>query len=210
MNTNTCKYKSITRKPKRGEIYYVDLGSKNREDSIQGGARPCLIIQNDIGNKYSPTIIIAPLTSKVNKKPLPTHVIISKEELGTSCDSLVILEQITTVPLTKIESHYIGKINEKTMLKINEAIEVSLGLKQTINLQDIISSASNRLLEAEILYNNCMKNDLFSSELFQWSKQLKKQRMKELNDLCDKYGLDFHKVHIKYNNFIKNGGSVNE
>jgi mRNA interferase MazF len=106
---------------KRGEIYYCRLDPV--QGSEQGGTRPGLCIQNDIGNKYSPTIIIAPITGQI-KKPLPTHVPLQLDELPQ--DSIILLEQIRTVDKCRVGS-YVGTVSEALMQKVEQAIDVSLG-----------------------------------------------------------------------------------
>ena len=108
---------------KRSEIYYADLNPV--KGSEQGGVRPVLIIQNDIGNRYSPTTIVAAITSKLNKHRLPTHVSILGE--GLPINSLILLEQIRTLDKSRI-IEYVGIADENTMNKVNRAIQVSLGI----------------------------------------------------------------------------------
>ncbi len=109
----------------RGEIYYVNLGSNL--GSEQSGYRPVLIIQNDTGNKYSPTTIVATLTSK-KKKYLPTHVFIKKDSCnGLGCNSTVELEQIRTIDKKRLEDK-VGRLSENDLNKVLEAIKTSLAL----------------------------------------------------------------------------------
>lgn len=110
---------------KRGDIYYADLSPVI--GSEQGGIRPVLIIQNDIGNKYSPTVIVAAITSQINKAKLPTHVEISSEEYGLNRDSVVLLEQIRTIDKRRLRDK-IGHISDNLMLQVDEALMISLGL----------------------------------------------------------------------------------
>lgn len=113
--------------PARGDIYYADLG--NVVGSEQGGIRPVLIIQNDVGNCYSPTVIVAAITSKA-KKNLPTHVHIAKEETGLNRDSLALLEQIRTLDKERLKDK-IGTVKESaTIEQIDKAIFTSFGLLQ--------------------------------------------------------------------------------
>lgn len=112
---------------KRGDIYYADLSPVI--GSEQGGIRPVLIIQNDIGNKYSPTVIIAAITSQINKAKLPTHVEISSEEYGLSRDSVVLLEQIRTIDKRRLKDK-IGHISDELMGKVNDAVSISIGLTE--------------------------------------------------------------------------------
>ncbi len=106
---------------RRTEIYYADLNPV--KGSEQGGLRPVLILQNDIGNKHSPTTIVAAITSRHSKAKMPTHVKIFAE--GLPQDSIVLLEQIRTIDKTRL-TEYVCRVNRKTMGKINRAIKVSL------------------------------------------------------------------------------------
>lgn len=110
---------------KRGDIFYADLSPV--VGSEQGGIRPVIIIQNDIGNKYSPTIIIAAITSQINKAKLPTHVEISSEEYGLNKDSVVLLEQIRTIDKKRLKEK-IGRMSDKDVNKVNLALMISLGI----------------------------------------------------------------------------------
>lgn len=118
------------REIKRGEIYYADLSPVTGCE--QNGVRPVLIIQNDIGNRCSPTTIIAALTSVPKKNKLPTHVIVDMDFLET--ESTVLLEQIRTVDKKRL-SAYLGSLDQTTMKKVNEAAAVSLGLL-SVNKED--------------------------------------------------------------------------
>jgi len=113
----------MERKIRRGEIYYTNLNPVI--GSEQGGLRPVLIISNDIGNKYSPTVIIAPITSRVHTKAkLPTHTdIIDMKELGK--DSIVLLEQIRTIDKQRLQD-YIGILPTDTMARVDKALAISL------------------------------------------------------------------------------------
>ncbi|ABK61135.1 pemK family of DNA-binding proteins [Clostridium novyi NT] len=110
---------------KRGDIFYADLSPV--VGSEQGGIRPVLIIQNNVGNKYSPTVIIAAITSQINKAKLPTHVEISSEEYGLNKDSVVLLEQIRTLDKKRLKEK-IGHMSDKDMRKVDEALLISVGL----------------------------------------------------------------------------------
>ena len=109
---------------KRGELYYADLSPVI--GSEQGGVRPVLVVQNDVGNKYSPTVIAAAVTSKIDKAKLATHIELSAREYGLSKDSVVLLEQIRTLDKTRLKER-IGQVSADQMRKINEALLVSLG-----------------------------------------------------------------------------------
>lgn len=110
---------------KRGDIFYADLSPVI--GSEQGGVRPVLIVQNDIGNKYSPTVIAAAITSQINKAKLPTHIEISAREYGLAKDSVILLEQIRTIDKVRIREK-IGRLDDELMERVNEAIGISFGL----------------------------------------------------------------------------------
>ena len=118
---------------KRGDIYYADLSPV--KGSEQGGIRPVLIVQNDIGNRYSPTVIAAAITSQINKAKLPTHIGISAEKFGLDRDSVILLEQIRTIDKQRLREK-IGCLDEKLMLKVNEALYISFGLTED-NKEDV-------------------------------------------------------------------------
>ena len=109
---------------KRGELYYADLSPV--VGSEQGGVRPVLIVQNDIGNRHSPTIIAAAVTSQINKAKLPTHIELSANEYGLPKDSVVLLEQIRTLDKQRLRER-IGELPVDMMSKINPALLISLG-----------------------------------------------------------------------------------
>ncbi|MDI3534786.1 MAG: mRNA interferase MazF [Thermosediminibacterales bacterium] len=110
---------------KRGEVYYADLSPV--VGSEQGGIRPVLIIQNDVGNKYSPTVIVAAITSQIDKAKLPTHVEISANDYGLEKDSVILMEQIRTIDKKRLREK-VDHLDSDIMGKVNEAIKISLGL----------------------------------------------------------------------------------
>lgn len=110
---------------KRGDIYYADLSPV--VGSEQGGMRPVLIIQNDVGNRYSPTVIAAAITSRMGKTKLPTHIDVHAERAGLSRDSIVLLEQLRTLDKRRLKEK-MGHLDEQMMQEIDNAIAVSLGL----------------------------------------------------------------------------------
>ena len=113
-------------KPRRLDVYWVDLGQGN--GSIQGGRRPCVIVSNDMANTFSPVIQVAPITSKMTKKKMPTHVSVKQGECGLSKDSTILLEQNMPVNKTQLLS-YIGTITDKEVsYKINQAIKIQMGV----------------------------------------------------------------------------------
>ena len=109
---------------KRGELYYADLSPV--VGSEQGGVRPVLVVQNDVGNKYSPTVIAAAVTSRINKAKLPTHIELEAQEYGLPKDSVVLLEQIRTLDKCRLKDR-IGEIPTDVMVKVNRALMISLG-----------------------------------------------------------------------------------
>ena len=109
----------------RGDVFYADLSPV--VGSEQGGIRPVLILQNDIGNQYSPTTIIAAITSQIAKAKLPTHVEIQAKMSGLDKDSVVLLEQIRTIDKSRLFEK-VSSLNVEYMNRVNRAIEISLGL----------------------------------------------------------------------------------
>lgn len=110
---------------KRGEIYYADLSPV--VGSEQGGIRPVLIVQNDVGNKHSPTVIAAAITSKQEKSKLPTHISVHATECGLAKDSVVLLEQVRTLDKRRLKER-MGELDQGSMALVNDALQVSLGL----------------------------------------------------------------------------------
>lgn len=110
---------------KRGDIYYADLSPV--VGSEQGGLRPILIIQNDVGNRHSPTVIAAAITSRMGKTRLPTHIDIHAEDVGLAKDSVILLEQIRTLDKRRLKEK-MGHLDEDMMIAVNNAIAVSFGL----------------------------------------------------------------------------------
>jgi mRNA interferase MazF len=111
---------------RRGEIYYADLSPV--VGSEQGGMRPVLIVQNDVGNRYSPTVIAAAITSQQNKARLPTHIEIEARTYGLSKNSVVLLEQVRTLDKRRLRER-MGCLDEKVMQRVDGAIAISLGLR---------------------------------------------------------------------------------
>ena len=110
---------------KRGDVFYADLSPV--VGSEQGGVRPVLVIQNDIGNRFSPTVIIAAITAQIQKAKLPTHVEIDAKTHGMEKDSVILLEQIRTIDKQRLTDK-ITHLDEETMRKVDEALQISLGL----------------------------------------------------------------------------------
>ena len=110
---------------KRGDIFYADLSPV--VGSEQGGVRPVLIVQNDTGNRHSPTVIAAAITSQTGKARLPTHIELSAKNYGLPKDSVVLLEQIRTLDKKRLREH-MGRLDDQQMQKVDSAIAVSFGL----------------------------------------------------------------------------------
>ena len=110
---------------KRGDIFYADLSPV--VGSEQGGLRPVLIVQNDVGNRYSPTVIAAAITSRMTKTRLPTHIDIYASDAGLTKDSVVLLEQIRTIDKQRLKEK-MGHLSDRMMAEVDEALSVSFGL----------------------------------------------------------------------------------
>lgn len=110
---------------KRGDIFYADLSPV--VGSEQGGIRPVLIIQNDVGNKFSPTVIAAAITSQINKAKLPTHIELMSDKYGLTKDSVILLEQIRTIDKKRLKEK-MGHLDDETMKLVNDALNISFGL----------------------------------------------------------------------------------
>ncbi len=111
---------------RRGDIYYADLSPV--VGSEQGGVRPVLIVQNDVGNKFSPTVIAAAITSRMGKTKLPTHIDIMAERVGLQKDSVVLLEQVRTIDKQRL-GEKMGHLDNETMNAVDDAITISFGLR---------------------------------------------------------------------------------
>ena len=110
---------------RRGDIYYADLSPV--VGSEQGGVRPVLIVQNDVGNKFSPTVIAAAITSQRDKTNLPTHIEVDARDCGLAKDSIVLLEQVRTIDKRRLREK-MGALDDGSMGKVNESLSVSFGL----------------------------------------------------------------------------------
>ena len=112
---------------KRGDIYYANLSPV--VGSEQGGHRPVLVLQNDVGNKYSPTVIVVAITSQISKAKLPTHVEINAKQCNLDKDSVILLEQMRTIDKRRLKEK-ITHLSEEMMTRVDEAVRISLGLVQ--------------------------------------------------------------------------------
>ncbi len=120
---------------RRGDIYYADLSPVI--GSEQGGLRPVLIVQNDVGNRYSPTVIAAAITSRTSKNKLPTHIEVYADQYGLAKDSVILLEQIRTLDKTRLKEK-MGHLDERVMDRVNSAITVSFGLEVSVPRKEYI------------------------------------------------------------------------
>ncbi len=109
----------------RGDIFFADLSPV--VGSEQGGVRPVLVIQNDVGNRFSPTVIVAAITSRISKSQLPIHVELTVEDHGLDRDSVVLLEQIRTIDKRRLKEK-VARLGPETMQRIDQALMISLGL----------------------------------------------------------------------------------
>lgn len=146
------KEMNIKRDVRRGQIYDVDLGKTN--GNVQGGRRPCIVCQNNTGNKYSPTVIIVPLSSQIQKaNKQPTHTVIKPDLYnGLSCESFTLAEQVKTINKNEL-GDYIGYVRDKELMdKIDKSIKISLGLKKiTSESEDILNNKIKHLEELDMM-----------------------------------------------------------
>lgn len=112
---------------KRGDVYYANLNPI--VGSEQGGTRPVLIVQNDVGNHYSPTTIVAAITSRIKRAKLPTHVEISVDDSGLEVDSVILLEQVRTIDKTRLRER-VSHLDDEVMERVDKALLISLGLEE--------------------------------------------------------------------------------
>lgn len=142
----------------RGDIFYADLSPVT--GSEQGGIRPVIVIQNDVGNRYSPTVIVSAITSQLEKAKLPTHVEIPSEEYGIRKDSVILLEQVRTLDKRRLKEKT-GHVTEENMEKVDNALLISLGLdfrekNNIVKNKENIEIEKNKQLEEKI--NNIVKD----------------------------------------------------
>jgi mRNA interferase MazF len=135
IRTQQCERNEQRVSVKRGDIYYADLSPVI--GSEQGGTRPVLIIQNEVGNKFSPTVIAAAITSRTDKSKLPTHIDVFAEKYGLAKDSVILLEQIRTIDKKRLKEK-MGHLDDDVMNRVNNAITVSFGLEEPVPRQQFI------------------------------------------------------------------------
>lgn len=175
---------------KRGDIFYADFGEGI--GSEQGGIRPVVIVQNDVGNKFSPTLIVSPLTSKMMKTKLPTHVMIKASESGLPKDSIALTEQVRVLDKSRIKS-YITSLNGLTLARLNEALEISLGLAN--NNDKIAERTANEIKVIDMFIVKCMK--FFGDNINSIKEELKEREVKvnELETYCKSKRLNMNNYY---------------
>jgi mRNA interferase MazF len=170
---------------KRGEVYYVALPVQTGNSSIQAGIRPAVIVQNDIGNKFSPTLIIVPLTTSLKNTNQPTHVVIDSS-VGLERTSMILAEQFTTINKFDIRGELICTIPETYMKQIDKAIRISLGIKELADEEYVMSILRDiKQLERDI------KTAARDEKLVMNGNR--QGLMNVLKRYCDKYGIDYMK-----------------
>lgn len=181
----------------RGDIYYANLGEYN--GSIQGGLRPVMIVQNDIGNRFSPTVIIATISSQVHKAKLPTHVIIDHTKCGLNRESFVMLEQIKTINKSDLKD-YLGSVRDiKEILKINKAISLSMAIEK--NNEEYVKEKIEKISGLNIALNLAEKNiEIKKSDFFKTLLKKKEMYEEELKNFCREKNLNLENFDININN----------
>ena len=143
---------------KRGNVHLVNL--EGVTGNVQKGMRPCVIVQNDTGNKYSPTVIICTFTTKVGKRGLPTHVKVTKEQ-GVAIDSDIQTEQILTVNKSQLSDFILCELSEEVMKKVDDALMISLGINKSeydIKLNNEIIEDVNSMIEGKRVTMRMLKS----------------------------------------------------
>jgi len=182
---------------KRGDIFWVDFGDANVVGCEQSKTRPCICVGNDIGNKFSPVVIVAVITSQINKAKMPTHV-----QVGVDCgldkDSIILLEQIKTVDKRRITST-IGKASQEVLDRVDRAIEISLTVgnakHSVMNNQE-----KGATCKANLVYNSesVLREMIQENESFILIDKYTQKRMKRLNELesyCKINNLDYRRFY---------------
>lgn len=137
----------------RGDIYYADL--RPVTGSEQGGVRPVIVLQNNIGNRFSPTVIVAAITSKYDKNHLPTHILIDGQAYGLRQNSTILLEQMRTLDRRRLRE-YIGKLDDSMMRKVDYALAISIGL---LDMKDSRSGSEKIRKKAWIYPRQCVERN---------------------------------------------------
>lgn len=202
---NVCNYSDNSNKEifnvKQWEIYWVDFGNNN-VGSEQNGVRPAVIIQNNIGNKYSPTVIAATITSQINKAKLPTHVEIKVEECGLEKDSVILIEQNRTIDKIRLIS-FIGVCPEHIIKKLNKAICIEFGIVEQFNYE-----IAYEYIEQIVCSKKIEKQFGKISEII----KIKNSLIKIFKGYCQQFNKDYNEVYKKYseNRTVINSNTKNE
>lgn len=190
-----------SRKILRGDVFYANLGNDG-VGSEQNGRRPVAIVSNDLCNKFSPTITVVVVTSKVAKKKLPTQVLIEKDEYGfLLSDSMVTCEQTRTIDKSRL-STYLGRLNEETMEEVDRAIEIQNGLKK-IETKEIkfATAKADRVRGLDSFIEMWVEKGRDISEIMDFMSE-REAKIKELERYCNGCGLDYreyYKPQVKNN-----------
>ncbi|EGT3606768.1 type II toxin-antitoxin system PemK/MazF family toxin [Clostridium perfringens] len=194
----------------RGDVYYANLGEKPKgsQDCEQYGIRPVIIIQNDIGNKFSPTVIVAAVTSQVGKTKLPTHVGLDWRYIGLERQSMVMLEQIRTLDKRKLMG-YIGKLSPNDTKKLNNAALVSLQLQEIENkIYEEIYEKIEQIKFKEDQFKFGVETRVQASEYFDRLTRERGVLMKDLEEYCKSKGLNHMEFLKEYEKRTSNKNNI--
>lgn len=183
---------------KRGDIFYADLSPV--VGSEQGGVRPVLVIQNNIGNKHSPTVMVAAITSQINKAKLPTHIEINAKQYGLPKDSVILLEQVRTIDKKRLTER-IGICKDEIIIKkIEKAIRIQTGMMQPKENLNYINSLKKKILDLDLIIKKCKSRGLnYDDEITE-----KIFLIAELKIYCDEYCIDYRRFIKNTNKIISN------
>lgn len=185
----------------RGDVFTANLNSVESKaicGSEQGGKRPVVILQNNMGNKYSPTVVVALVTSRMTKKKLPTHVEVKAGEGGLDKDSVVLLEQIKTIDKQRL-STYRGRISEETMKTIDNATKVSMGLDDT--RQKELDTLIIRIKEIDTAITCCLSKGI-TEDMLQDEIRKINMLLSKLNYKKEKYGITSELYKVRYTSLL--------
>lgn len=185
------EYRHYNRECLRGDIHYVNLGEAKVQGE-QSGIRPCIIIQNNVGNKFSPTVIVSVLSSQIQKCKLPTHVLITREECkGLRYDSFVATEQIKTISKDKL-GDYIGHVENE---RLDKAIKISLALEKTLTeTQNIINEKVKSIKELDFFIQQWMSKGRNINAISEDIEE-RKIMIKDLKTYCEAKGENIEKYY---------------
>lgn len=188
----------------RGEIYIIDFGSDNKVGSEQRGKRAGIVIQNNIGNTFSPTVIVACITSQIQKKRLPTQVLIGTE-CGLLKPSMVMCEQTFTISKSRLLK-LVGSATEEIMTYIDEALNVSLELKNPESREvTIAKEKANSILELDKFVQMCLDNGKPIEAIYDFI-EYRRIKLKDFERYCWDFNLDSSKYYkqLSVNNEVNN------